>query len=220
MDRVNFRSVWKNLEFSKKMATTTKAKKMKIQVHVYSSSHGRRRHNLPLAFENLLEDSTRFEMPIFHAKSGRKIDQSEIQEIKTQILSKTVPCANIVLLGSNNLRRNEKWEDIKPFFDELLAASKGTKRSHLVFAGIVPSPATDLRTKEKFQIASSGLLDLASEHTPRVSFFPTANSVTKNGKIDNSCFDDDGIHLSIKGARKVAIDLAAHLNNRPKAAFN
>ena len=90
---------------------------------IFSSSHGMVYHHLPGIFCEVMEDITQYQTAIFDAESGRIFDDDIVTSMKNNmdwLDGKSKPFVLVIILGSNNLRRNVRLTDILHCFQEIL----------------------------------------------------------------------------------------------------
>ena len=80
------------------------------------------RHLSPIFYE-VMQDITQYQTAIFDAESGRIIDDEIVTSIKNSmdwLDGKSKPSVLVIILGSNNLRRNIRLTDILHCYEEIL----------------------------------------------------------------------------------------------------
>ena len=107
---------------------------------VWASSHGCKHRHLPDALKSYLSNQSRFRVPIFDARGGRKFESSIVKKIAAEILIKSSSHQiHVLVLGSNILRGGQKPEDIMVHFSDLYHKVKHIDNLHVVAAGVFPS---------------------------------------------------------------------------------
>ena len=123
----------------------------------------------------------------FDALGGRKMDTKLVKDILKDINSIKIHCKRqtiILILGSNNIRRNGDGSDIIPYFEKIVKSASKIGGCHIVICGIIPS-LPDARSKKNFCSASYLLKDLCQKYPIVSSFCPLANYLTKDVKYSN-----------------------------------
>ena len=78
---------------------------------------------LPLIFCDMMQDVTQYQTAIFDAESGRIFDDEIVTSMKNNmdwLDGKSKPFVFVIILGSNNLRRNVRLTDILHCYEEIL----------------------------------------------------------------------------------------------------
>ena len=188
-----------------------------INLKVWSSSHGCKRHHLPAKLRKRMRRQSRFALPTFDAEGGRRITQRIVGDICANMSrGEGEPQCHVCILGSNNLRKGEQPRSIGNLFHQILQHGSNIPKCHVVVCGILPSPDTDKTTKSTFGDTSSLLKALVKEYSEKSSFFDTAKLFQKHGKVRKRFFKRrrDGqidVHLSRRGARLLSKQLTRHL---------
>ena len=148
----------------------------RISLSIWASSHGCAHHHLPAAVQSYLEGQSRYEKPTFDAMGGRKINSAIIIKIVEDRNQKRGSCqVHVVILGSNNLRRGQKPQEVMSHFVSLFDQIKDVKDLHIVASGVFPSPETEPGTKKSFNLFNVMLRKFCSQ----CPFFSYFNAVRK-----------------------------------------
>ena len=199
-----------------------------IFVKVWSSSHGCPWHGLPKALNDCMKEHPKFAPPVFDAESGRKITDDVVASIKTDMSSRSGNQVHVIFLGSNNIRRRGKPEDIIPYFRSILERAKDIPGCFVCILGLLPSPATDDFSKKQFGMATTLLKKLSQRYPESCSFVHifrvVLKDVTINGRnncgvIDHSFYKPGGIHLNSIGSGRIARTICTRLISIPNKHF-
>ena len=117
----------------------------------------------------------------FDALGGREMDMKLVKDILKDINSTNIHGKRqtiILILGSNNIRKNGYGSDIIPYFESIVKSASKIGDCHIVICGIIPS-LPDAQSKKNFCSASNLLKDLCQKYPIVSSFCPLANYLTK-----------------------------------------
>ena len=98
--------------------------KKKKFLKIISSSHAMVYRHLSRIFCEVMQDITQYQTAIFDAESGRIIDDEIVTSMKNNmdwLDGKSKEFVLVIILGSNNLRRNVQLTDILRCYEEILA---------------------------------------------------------------------------------------------------
>ena len=187
----------------------------KIYVKNWHSSHGRESRYLPDLTRATFSSQNRFLIPEIDAVPSRKMDYALIDQItrfaKHKCESESKPKQlHFLCIGDNNLRWNkDSPETFMAKIELLVKKLSDIPNCFLVLASILPQPVSDVTSKSVFRETNSAMYDL-SKNYPNVSFMNVTKSFVKDGKIDETLFERDGVHMKKKGAEKYANCIKRH----------
>ena len=95
----------------------------KVFLKKWGSSHLMVHWELPGIFCEIMQDITEYQTAIFDAESGRIIDDEIVMSMKNNmdwLNGKSKKSVHIIILGSNNLRRNFRLTDILHYYEEII----------------------------------------------------------------------------------------------------
>ena len=186
----------------------------KIQLFLWSSSHGTPQHFLPEKLSEELDDHPFFNNPIVYAESGASINNDIVNLIQTEIATRSEsPQLHCIILGSNNIRSlRENPHYTAHFFEDILRYSTRFRDCHIVLSSVIPSPCSDAFTNGAFAELSAYLNDITAMFPNNSSYYDIASLLCRNGYPDLRNYDQrDYLHLSRRGATAVASGLKVHL---------
>ena len=190
----------------------------KVLLKVTGSSHASDHHHLPHFFSEKMADNDRFFPPLFDSQGGRKILPGIVVQVNKWITEYNGPQCHVLILGSNNLRRDfHTPEEVCHLFKQILDHSSTIQQCHVVVFGIVPDPTNEYHNV-RFYECSRMLKTLTMEY-PRhkVSFFEISKLLVKDNQIRKELYAINrgggiDIHLNETGAKIVAENLSQHLS--------
>ena len=185
----------------------------KIQVFVYTSSHGLTYRFFPQEFQLLFHQSGPFELSLSNifAKGGRRLSRQIVDDIKSTA-TKTAPLKQVIIinLGDNNLRHGEnRPEELRHLVSSVLEHCHGIPGCWVVFSSLIPSIGHYNTTKESFSAFNRVMKEETDKFTFS-SFCQFTRRLFVNGVLEPSYFTDD-VHLSQLGAEIFARALHRHL---------
>ena len=199
--------------------------RQKIVLYKHFSSHGNHHHYLQTEFRKAGVNS-RYFAPIWRVQSGGLIDPTRRDQIihdmgrEFALGSRQV---HVICLLSNNLRDPDtEWtpQDCVALIREIVLYAKTLSKIHVVICGILPTPANNDQSFDRFSVATSLLKKLSNEHKPLTSFVNIPKAFNTYGVVCSSLFTPvRQVHLTEDGAEVLARILKNHLENWPKKYF-
>ena len=202
--------------------------KYSSNIFVWTSSHGRDHHFLPFWLKKKFELSPFEKPPKVIAKSGGRIDACLVHEITCKAIEISPhPQYHFLFYGDNNMRPNredsEETFDVLQYFEELISNFSNFSNCHLVISSIIPCPLTDPNSKAKFKEFNNSLIKVINRENERgfqrVSFLNLTKTFLFQGEIqdEEEMFEQDGIHLTSRGALTLTDRTLEHLRILPKS---
>ena len=192
--------------------------KMKSSIIVWGSSHVSEYHHFHDAFRSYFHDQRRFTDLTINSKSGGQMTEDVAKQIVDDVQRRSEHCQiQVVLMSSNNLRRNSDWtpQGVIKIYEFIINQTKSVKNLYFVFCGIVPSPSTDNVSKPRFSQFNT-LLKEQCKLNRFCRYFNTPKYLTSAGVVESDLFSVDGIHLNKAGAHCLCKNLAFCIKNTSK----
>ncbi len=190
-------------------------------VLIWTSSHGTDRHHLPSKIHKIYESNTKFSKhmlpPVINAKPGRLMNDSFLNEYKTEFFNfpPSQPRLHLVLMGDNDIRGLGMDGGYRVYdkSKKLIELHSGSNQALLLF-GLMPSPAThnhssgvadycDFRIRQEVEKENQSNND-SKIGLVRTSLFFDDRSGFLNHKL---YFEKDMVHLNARGAQCLATNM-------------
>ena len=189
----------------------------KIEVFVYTSSHGLEHRFFPDIFRPFFRNCNQFNLQEIDAVGGRQLSWPGVLEKIKNTASETAPLKQVImiLLGDNDLRpgrhgrRAKRPEELRPLVSNILQHCHRIPGCWVVFASLIPSIGHSNTTKESF-IAFNRIMKEETDKFRFSSFCQFTRRLCVNGVLQPTYYTDD-VHLSPIGAEIIARALHRHL---------
>ena len=191
----------------------------KIKVWIVTASHGRKTptRDLPGELQVLFVDSEKYEIPEVFAEGGRRIDRGIVKMVtKRMNIEAPQKIVVVILLGDNNLRKNEDPNFVLKHFRRILnhIQSMENARVKVVMCTLIPSYGKDSKLKNVFKEMNELIVEEAKKYSFASSILLT-KKLAKHGDVNPAFYADD-VHLNNEGSKLVAKAIFQHLNYLPK----
>ena len=191
-------SVYFRLSCPRPSMPKVKSKFPLVRTKTIGSSHANYNHGVPHYLDKFLSGNKRFQQMEYNCEGGRTIDNALYESIIRDIdysVTHEEPFVIVLVLGTNNIRKEGRAEDIFPFFEQLVLYCAKKPRVHIIICGLIPCPEWDyFSSKKNFSKASVMIENLCKNNENCASFVNVANLFTRDREILTE-FYEDGTHL-------------------------